>query len=222
MNDDGSPRMFSRIVRNYDRMNKLMSLGLDAGWRAKASAECSGLVLDLCCGTGEMAIASAGRGLSVIGLDGDIAMLVAARAKSGAIPLVRADATSLPFASASFDSVSIAWGIRNIPARGTALFEAMRVLRPGGKLVALESVLPDNPAVCLAFRLYARFIIPLLARLIGSDTSAYRYFARSVENFGPKRRFLKEMADAGFERPRAIALSFGLVILFTGKKAERF
>ncbi len=219
--DDGSPRMFSRIVRDYDRMNRLMSLGLDTGWRERAAAECAGLVLDLCCGTGDMALVSAIRGLPVIGLDGDMSMLRAARAKSPSLPLVLADATSLPFRAGSFDSLTIAWGIRNIRDRPLALSEASRVLRPGGKCVVLESVLPDNPLVRFAFRIYARFFVPLLARFTGADPGPYRYFAGSVERFGPKANFLGEMEGAGFERPRAVALSFGLVALFTGEAGEK-
>jgi len=210
--------MFSRIVRDYDRMNRLMSLGLDKAWRWRAAAECRGLVLDLCCGTGDMALASSKRGLSVIGLDGDMTMLRAARGKSEGMPLVLADATRLPFRNSSFDSVSVAWGIRNIPDRPAALSEAMRVLRPGGRCIVLESVLPGNPLLRFLFRLYARFWIPLLARLVGTDPSAYRYFAGSVERFGQKSAFLREMTAAGFERPRALDLSFGLVALFVGEK----
>lgn len=219
--DDGSPHMFSRIVRDYDRMNRLMSLGLDSGWRVRAAAECTGLVLDLCCGTGDMALASARRRLPVIGLDGDMSMLMAARAKSPSVPLVLADATSLPFKAGSFDSVTMAWGIRNIRDRGLALREASRVLRPGGRCVVLESVLPDNPLVRLVFRIYARLFVPLIARLIGTDPGPYRYFAGSVECFGPKKNFLGEMGEAGFERTRIVALSFGLVALFTGKTGEK-
>jgi|YNPNPStandDraft_1061719.scaffolds.fasta_scaffold09702_3 demethylmenaquinone methyltransferase/2-methoxy-6-polyprenyl-1,4-benzoquinol methylase len=210
--------MFSRILRNYDRMNRLMSLGLDKLWRQKAAAECRGKVLDLCCGTGDMALASEKRGLSVIGLDGDTAILSAAREKLHRARLVLADATSLPFKDGSFDSVTVAWGIRNIPNRQKALSEAVRVLRPGGRYIVLESVMPTNPAVRFLFRLYMRLWIPILARLVGTDPSAYRYFARSVERFGHKSAFLREMADAGFERPRARDLSFGLAVLFTGEK----
>ncbi len=219
--DDGSPRMFSRIVRNYDRMNRLMSLGLDRAWRGRAAAECAGFVLDLCSGSGDMAIAVAKRGLPVVGLDGDMAMLRAARTKTRGIPLVLADATCLPFRSASFDSVTIAWGIRNIPERALALKEALRVLRPGGKYVVLESVLPENPFVRFAFRIYTRFFVPFLARLVGTYVPAYRYFAGSVERFGPKETFLNEIKTAGFEQPHALALSFGLVSLFTGRVGEK-
>lgn len=218
--NDGSPLMFSRIVRDYDRMNRLMSLGMDRAWRERAAADCEGLVLDLCCGTGDMAIASKKRGLSVIGLDGNMAMLRAARRKSPGLPLVLADAQCLPFKDSSFDSATIAWGIRNIPERNLALREAIRILRPGGKLVVLDSVLPGNPFVRFLFRLYAVIWIPILARLIRADLPAYRYFVGSVERFGQKINFLGEMKAAGFERAQALDLSFGLVAMFTGNTGE--
>jgi len=213
--------MFSRIVRDYDLMNRLMSLGLDRAWRGRAAAECGGLVLDLCCGTGDMAMASGKRGLPVVGLDGDMAMLRAARAKSRDLPLVLADATCLPFRDGSFDSATIAWGIRNIPERKLALREAIRVLKPGGRFVVLDSVLPGNPFVRMVFRVYVRIWIPILARLTGADPLAYRYFAGSVERFGQKANFLREMKAAGFEGARALDLSFGLVALFTGNTGEK-
>jgi demethylmenaquinone methyltransferase/2-methoxy-6-polyprenyl-1,4-benzoquinol methylase len=168
-----------------------------------------------------MAMASGKRGLPIIGLDGDMAMLRAAREKAGDAPLVLADATCLPFRDGSFDSATIAWGIRNIPERNLALREAIRVLRPGGKFVVLDSVLPGNPFVRFLFRVYARFWIPFLAKAMGADPPVYRYFAGSVERFGQKTGFLHEMKAAGFERARALDLSFGLVALFTGNTGEK-
>ncbi|MEO0179788.1 MAG: ubiquinone/menaquinone biosynthesis methyltransferase [candidate division WOR-3 bacterium] len=216
--NDGSPRMFSGIVRAYDRMNRLMSLGMDKAWRRLAARDCSGSVLDLCSGTGDMAISVKANGLSVIGLDGDMNMLRAMRLKAPHIPSVIADALCLPFRDGSFDSVTVAWGMRNLPDRRQALREIARVLRPGGRLIVLDSVLPENPAIRLLFRVYARFWIPFLARLLRTDPSAYSYFARSVEGFGPRGNFLKEMGEVGFEGARAIALSFGLIALFKGER----
>jgi len=214
--------MFDRITPAYDRMNRLMSLGMDGSWRSlavRASGVAPGdAALDVCCGTGDLAIelldAVSTRG-RVVGLDFSPAMLEAARRKSSQVEWVRGDALALPFAAGEFAGATIGFGMRNLsdPLRGFA--ELGRVVRPGGRVVCLELTPPPAWAAPFA-RLWTDRAVPLLGRLIARETDAYRYLPASVHRFPPAEELAAVMGRAGLRRVRFRRLSGGAVAVHVG------
>jgi len=214
--------MFDRITPAYDRMNRLMSLGMDGSWRSlavRASGVAPGdAALDVCCGTGDLAIelldavSTCGR---VVGLDFSPAMLEAARRKSSQVEWVRGDALALPFAAGEFAAATIGFGMRNLsdPLRGFA--ELGRVVRPGGRVVCLELTPPPAWAAPFA-RLWTDRAVPLLGRLIARETDAYRYLPASVHRFPPAEELAAVMGRAGLRRVRFRRLSGGAVAVHVG------
>ncbi len=214
---NGSPGMFGDISSRYDLLNRVISLGLDVLWRKKAATLCRGRVLDACCGTGDMAAAIESAGLDVVASDASWEMLNRARQRHPDMNLVLADAQKLCFQDESFDTVSMAWGLRNLPDKKAGLTEAFRVLKPGGRIVVLDSCTPENPTRPF-FRFYTHGLVPLMAALFGADPGAYKYLARSIDSFGPRSEIKAMFQRAGFERVRVIDLNFGLAVLITGEK----
>jgi demethylmenaquinone methyltransferase/2-methoxy-6-polyprenyl-1,4-benzoquinol methylase len=230
--------MFDAIAGRYDLLNHLLSLGLDRRWRARAVAELQladgERLLDLCTGTGDLAIAAADRSgsdrgagprpLQVIGLDFAPAMLAIAHAKIRArgfqarIPLVRGDATALPVANASCDAASIGFGIRNVDRPERAIAELARVLRPGGRLAILEFGFPTIPGIRALYRLYFRRLLPLIGRAVSRHDEAYSYLPASVEAFQSPQAFSRMLESAGFARVRTVPLTLGIVYLFVATR----
>ena len=198
--------MFDRITPSYDRMNRVMSMGMDGAWRARA-VRCAGLApgssaLDVCCGTGDLAIAlldavsTRGR---VVGLDFSERMLEAASAKSSQVEWLRGDALDLPFANGEFDACTVGFGVRNLPDIERGFHEMARVVRPGGRVVCLE--LTEPPRLVAPFaRLWTDRGVPLLGRLIARETDAYRYLPASVHRFPPADELAAIMRSAGLDR----------------------
>lgn len=226
--------MFDGIAGRYDLLNHLLSLGLDRRWRARAVAEMrladGERLLDLCTGTGDLAIAAAERGAggpgpaTVVGVDFAAAMLRIARDKVHArglrsrIALVRGDATALPAADASFDAAAIGFGIRNVEHPERAISELARVLRPGGRLAILEFGFPKIPGIRALYRLYFRRLLPLIGRAVSRHDDAYSYLPASVEAFQSPEAFSRLLESAGFTRVQAVPLTLGIVYLFTGSR----
>lgn len=220
-------KMFAAIAGRYDLNNRLHSFGRDQAWRRKAVALCgiqpTDDVLDCACGTGDLTMAFArARPRTVTGLDFTAEMLEIAKLKSAmpaATPaFIQGDAMNLPFADASFDVVSIAWGIRNVAEPSKALREFRRVLRPGGRLCVLEFSEPRNRAMRAMNRLYTAKIMPCTATLIARDRSgAYRYLPRSVEDFPQPEAFATLIEQAGFLRPMMHPLTFGVCTIYLAR-----
>lgn len=214
--------MFDRITPGYDRMNRVMSLGMDGRWRARA-VRAAGVgrgdrAVDVCCGTGDLAIAlldavsTRGR---VVGVDFSERMLEAARAKSSQVEWVRGDALDLPFADAEFDAATIGFGMRNLADPGRGFAELRRVVRPGGRVVCLE--LTEPPAMVAPFaRLWTDRAVPALGRVLARERDAYRYLPASVHRFPPAAELAAIMRAAGLERVGFRRLSGGAVALHAG------
>lgn len=228
--------MFDSIARRYDLLNHVLSAGLDQRWRRRAvrALELTGTetVLDLCTGTGDLALALAGtapgggRGFArrVIGVDFAGEMLRRARGKIARpqvpprITLIRGDATSIPIAGASMDAATVAFGIRNVvdPARGCR--ELHRVLRPGGRLVVLEFGRPVVPGITVLYRWYFRYLLPLVGRFVSKHREAYSYLPASVESFPTGADFDRLLRENGFSEARHVSLSLGIVYMYVAVK----
>ena len=233
--------MFDRIAGVYDRMNHVMSAGLDRRWRARAvvraELEPGQSALDVCCGTGdltfELARAVGARG-RVVGCDFSEGMLELAREKeldrrgarpesngaSGALAPVEfewADALALPYGDESFDAVTVGFGVRNLADLDAGLAELTRVLRPGGRLVILEITQPRRPPLSTFFSLWFDRIVPLLGRAAG-DPQAYSYLPDSVRSFPPPEGLGRLMDEAGLERVRWLILAGGIIAIHSGAR----
>jgi demethylmenaquinone methyltransferase / 2-methoxy-6-polyprenyl-1,4-benzoquinol methylase len=211
--------MFDRIAPVYDLMNRAMSLGLDVRWRrmtARAAVRSGDQVLDVCCGTGDLALADHEAGGNVTGLDFSERMLVRARRKSDAIEWVRGDATELPFPEDTFDAVTVGFGVRNLEDLESGLRELARVLRPGGRLGCLEITRPTG-ALRPFFRLWFDGLVPLAGRVLPGG-SAYTYLPASVKRFPGPEDLAAVMERAGFSTIRWKLLGGGIVALHTAVK----
>ena len=221
--------MFGEIAPRYDFLNRLLSFGIDRSWRRRAVRRAvsspGGRVLDLCCGTGDLALELAAAGAEVHGADFTGPMLVRAHEKAaapkrkGAAPAwVRADAMALPYADASFDAVTIAFGIRNVVDPRAALAECRRVLRPGGSLLVLEFFPIRNRLWKAVFGFYFAKVLPLLARVVRAGrTGAYTYLPASVEEFAQVEEFRGWMEEAGLDEVEDRPLTGGVARLVVGR-----
>ena len=213
---EGVRTMFDRIAPVYDVMNHVMTVGLDRRWRrltVEAVVQPGARVLDACCGTGDLAIAAEREGGIVTGLDFSSEMLVRARRKSSTIDWDQGDVLALPYASGSFDAVTVGFGVRNVADLRAGLFELRRVLRPGGRLAILEITQPRGPLKPF-FSLWFDRIVPLLGRVLPGGR-AYTYLPASVRRF-PGADDLSALVDeAGFEGTRFRLLGGSIVALHT-------
>jgi demethylmenaquinone methyltransferase/2-methoxy-6-polyprenyl-1,4-benzoquinol methylase len=222
--------MFDRIAGVYDLMNTAMTAGLHHRWRDRA-ADLAGLeagdrALDVCCGTGDLALALAprvGPEGSVIGADFSEPMLELARRKAaergvGQVTFEWADALELPYRDAEFEAVTVGFGVRNLADLGAGLAEMARVLRPGGRLVILEITQPHRPPLSTFYSLWFDRIVPLLGTLAG-DREAYTYLPESVKRFPAPEALAAEMDEAGLERIRYTVLAGGIIAIHSGVRA---
>ena len=226
-------RMFDRIAHRYDLLNRLLSFGRDVAWRkelARHVPDRPGLhVLDLATGTADvlLSVCEARPGVEKgVGLDPSWEMLIRGRDKivrrglGGKLGLVRGDAAGLGLAGASFDVVTISFGIRNVEDVDTALREMRRILRVGGRALVLEFSLPGNRLFRSFYLWYFRHVLPRVGGLTSGDAYAYRYLNTTVETFPHGQAFCDLMAEAGFDDVRAHPLTFGIATLYVGEKSE--
>jgi demethylmenaquinone methyltransferase/2-methoxy-6-polyprenyl-1,4-benzoquinol methylase len=220
--------MFDRIAPRYDLLNRLLSFRRDVAWRRamiRALPDGDDLrVLDLATGTADVLLAMCRgerRVAQAIGVDKSAGMLALGRQKAmhvAAARFVHGDAQALSFADRSFDAVTIAFGIRNVPNVSAALFEMNRLLRPGGRALILEFSTPANPLFRGIYNIYFRHMLPRVGGLVSGDAQAYRYLNESAEAFPSGEAFAALMRDAGFTRVSARPLTFGIATLYTGDK----
>jgi demethylmenaquinone methyltransferase/2-methoxy-6-polyprenyl-1,4-benzoquinol methylase len=210
--------MFDRIAPRYELVNRVMTLGLDAGWRRRAVRELQldpgARVVDLGCGTGDLCRVLGRAGLRAVGVDMAAGML--ARAHTAA-PLVRADALQLPLRDASVDGAVSGFALRNVVDIAACFGEAARVIRPGGRAVFLEVSEPPNPVVRFAHSLYFRRIVPMVGGLL-SDRKAYRYLPASTAYLPAPDELLALLTAAGFSQCRRVQLGMGAAQLLIGTR----
>jgi demethylmenaquinone methyltransferase/2-methoxy-6-polyprenyl-1,4-benzoquinol methylase len=225
-NGQAIQEMFSEVAPRYDLLNHLLSASLDRVWRRKAATLLSEAgpepLLDLCCGTGDQALALARSSSCVLAADFCVPMLALARQKyaggNGAAPRgLAADTLVLPFPDGRFAGVTVSFGLRNVAALGTALNEIRRVLKPGGQLVVLEFALPRAPIIKTAYRFYFHHVLPRIGRLISLSEGAYQYLPDSVTNFPQRDEMTRRMIEAGFSSATWKDLAAGVVCLYEAR-----
>lgn len=222
--------MFDNIAPAYDFMNRAMTLGIDRSWRRKVvKAATDGSprsILDVATGTGDLAIqlARAAGGASVTGIDLSEGMLAVGRRKVAEagldrrVTLIQGDCLALPFPDGAFDTVTVAFGVRNFEHLDRGYAEMARVLRPGGKLIVLELSVPTSPLVRPFYRLYTRGIIPLLGRMVSSDSRAYTYLPESIAAMPQGEKMLSLMREARLSSPSLRRLTLGVATIYTATK----
>ena len=229
---DKTEILFDAIAPTYDRLNHILSLGIDRLWRRRSlrwvlDRKQPQRILDIACGTGDYSIAIARHahpGTQVLGLDLTEGMLQVMRCKvarqglSGRISTMQGNAEQLQFVEDSFDRATIAFGIRNFEHREQALHEILRVLRPGGRLVILELSMPTIPVVRGLYRLYFTRLLPLVGGWVSGNRAAYRYLPASVIAFPGKKEWMSVMRACGYRNVRHKAFSLGICRMYIGEK----
>ncbi len=216
--------MFERIAKSYDRLNRLLSIGIDQRWRSRAVALAAqapaGPLLDLCAGTMDMTalLVRARPGDRVVAVDFSPVMLELGRRKATSAEVVEADVTNLPFANGTFSAVVCAFGVRNLADPIADLREVPRVLRPGGLFVTLELFRPTLLAARAFHRAYAGLILPLVGGLISGDRGAYRYLARSMAGFLRRDQYERGLLQLGFENIYGFDLSWGVASIVSARR----
>ena len=218
---EGVKTMFDRIAPVYDAMNRVMTMGLDQRWRrltAELAVREGDRVLDACCGTGDLALADLKAGAaSVVGVDFSPRMLERARRKSDAVEWLEGDMLALPFDDASFDAVTVGFGVRNVEDLEAGLRELRRVLKPGGRLGVLEITRPRG-FLRPFFRFWFDVLVPLLGKVLPGGR-AYTYLPASVRRFPGPDDLQAVMERAGFGSVTYRLLAGGIVALHVGEVA---
>jgi demethylmenaquinone methyltransferase/2-methoxy-6-polyprenyl-1,4-benzoquinol methylase len=222
--------VFSRVASKYDVMNDLMSAGVHRLWKDAMmdwlAPRPGQRLIDVAGGTGDIAFRFLTRapGASAVVVDLTEPMLVEGRARAeaaamgGALDWVVGDAMALPFADASFDVYTISFGIRNVTRIETALAEAHRVLRPGGRLMVLEFSRMVSPPLQWAYDRYSFNVIPVMGQIVAGDRDSYQYLVESIRRFPEQERFAGMIREAGFGQVRFRNLSMGIAALHSGWK----
>jgi demethylmenaquinone methyltransferase/2-methoxy-6-polyprenyl-1,4-benzoquinol methylase len=222
--------MFDRIAGVYDLMNSAMTAGLHHQWRQRAvdraEVEPGSDALDVCCGTGDLALElrrRIGPDGRVVGCDFSDAMLELARRKSGELGLPVefgwADALKLPYGDDSFDAVTIGFGARNLADLPRGLAEMARVLRPGGRLVILEITRPQREPLASFYSVWFDRVVPMIGSIAG-DSDAYSYLPNSVRTFPEPEALAGLMDTAGFDRIRWLLLAGGIIAIHSGVRKQ--
>jgi len=223
--------VFSSIATKYDKLNTILTLNIDKLWRKNAVRLCAikenDLVLDLCCGTGKMIefeCTAVGVNTEVIGLDFNQEMINVCYMKLNQsinnynFNLIKGDAMELPFEDNTFNNITIAFGLRNIPDKLKAISEMYRVLKPGGKVVCLELSKPEMPIFRNIYNVYFSFVLPVIGYLGTRDKAAYYYLRDSVNGFMTKNQLKNEFKNIGFENSGFRSLSCGIASIHYGIK----
>jgi len=211
--------MFDRIAGRYDLVNRVMTFGLDVGWRRRAVRELrlpgGALVADLACGTGDLCTELRRNGYRAVGFDFSLGMLRAATTEA---PLVAADVLRLPLRDHSVDGATCGFALRNVADLAALFAEVGRVVRPGGRIALLEASQPEHPVLRAGHAIYFGRIVPLIGGAL-SDRDAYRYLPESLGYLPPPSTILSMLADAGFPDVKRARLLGGAAQLLVGTRA---
>ncbi|MEA2557564.1 MAG: demethylmenaquinone methyltransferase / 2-methoxy-6-polyprenyl,4-benzoquinol methylase [Actinomycetota bacterium] len=212
--------LFDTISGRYDLVNRVMTLGLDAGWRRRAVRElglpADSLVADLACGTGDLCREAAAAGFRPVGFDFSHGMLRAARTPAR---LVQADILRLPLRDASIDGATCGFALRNVVDLGEFFAELARVVRPGGRIALLDASTPDNPVLRAGHGMYFNHVVPFIGGVL-SNRPAYAYLPKSMAYLPPPGGMLSMLRFAGFPDVRRHQLTGGLTQLFVATRAN--
>lgn len=221
--------MFNGIAQNYDALNRVISFGIDISWRKKVVALIEATnpknVLDIATGTGDLAIHLAEtRAEKIIGLDLSPGMLsvgiekVAQKNLSHKIDMIIGDSEALPFETGSIDAVTVAFGVRNFENLALGLSEILRVLKPKGTLVILETSVPEKTPFKQGYVLYTKNLLPLIGRLFSKDKSAYSYLSESAAQFPYGISFNNILKEIGFTTVVHHPQTFGVATIYQAVK----
>ena len=228
---EGIRKLFDNIAPDYDKLNHILSLNIDKGWRKKAVREIADIdkpikVLDVACGTADFTIEiarKAASGSEVTGVDISEGMLAVGKEKiqkaGVSAELYITDCEALPYEDRTFDRISVGFGVRNFEHLDIGLKEMYRVLKPEGKLVILELSVPSNPVIRWCYKLYFLKILPAIGGLVSGDRGAYEYLPASVLRFPAPDKFIQMMNSAGFDTVEHTPLTFGICRMYVGKKS---
>ena len=227
---EGIRKLFDNIAPDYDKLNHILSLNIDKGWRKKAVMEIVDTarpleILDVACGTGDFTIEIAQKAVSgskVTGIDLSEGMMKIGREKIKAAGvdavMVQGDCEALPYEDDTFHRISVGFGVRNFEHLDLGLQQMYRVLKPSGKLVVLELSVPANPVIRWCYKLYFLKILPSIGGWISGDRGAYEYLPASVLRFPAPQKFMAMMQDAGFGNVSHKSLTFGICRMYIGIK----
>lgn len=222
-------QMFNTISGNYDGLNRVISFGIDVKWRKKVLeivSKCNPeTVLDIATGTGDLAILmTQTKAKKVIGLDISAGMLEVGRKKiqdknlSNTIEMVLGDSESIPYPDNSFDAITVAFGVRNFENLEKGLGEILRVLKPNGTFVILETSVPEKTPFKQGYKFYSNNILPLIGKIFSNDDSAYQYLSESASVFPYGEALNNILRKVGFIEVKAMPQTFGVATIYSASK----
>lgn len=229
---EGIRALFDNIATDYDKLNHILSMNIDKGWRRKAVREIVDTneeleILDVACGTGDFTIEiaqKAAAGSKIIGIDLSEGMMEIGRRKirnAGVDAImVQGDCEQLPYKENTFHRISVGFGVRNFEHIERGLKEMHRVLRSNGKLVIVELSVPSNSFIRWCYKLYFLKILPTIGGWVSGNRGAYEYLPASVLRFPAPDKFIEMMQDAGFKNVRHKSLTFGICRMYIGVKTK--
>jgi len=213
--------MFDAIAGRYELVNRVMTFGMDIGWRRRSVRELrlpgGALVADLACGTGDLCRELSRNGYRALGFDFSFGMLAKATTD---VPFVQADVLRLPLADRSIDGATCGFALRNVVDLGAFFAEMARVVRPGGRISLLEASQPDGPVMRAGHAVYLRRVVPMIGGLL-SDREAYAYLPKSMAYLPPAPEMLAALRDAGFPDAERLQLSGGIAQVLAGTRVKR-
>lgn len=222
-------QMFDNISENYDGLNRVISLGIDVSWRKKVVKLVSEVnpkkILDIATGTGDLALMMTQLNPDkIVGLDISPGMLEVGKQKvnkanlSDKIEMVVGDSENIPFEDNTFDAITVSFGVRNFENLDKGLTEIYRVLRPGGKLVVLETSNPTKFPFKQGYKFYTNFILPVIGKLFSKDKVAYSYLSESANSFPFGEAFNNILTKNGFKNANSLPVTFGVASIYTSTK----
>ncbi len=226
----GIRKLFDNIAADYDKLNHILSLNIDKGWRRRAVRQIADVaeplrVLDVACGTADFTIEIARKlvdGSKVVGVDISEGMMQIGRDKVAkaavAADIVQGDCEALVFDDNSFDRVTVAFGVRNFENLMQCLGEMNRVLKSGGKMVVLELSIPSNAFIRWCYKLYFFRILPVVGGWLSGNRAAYEYLPASVQRFPAPENFISMINEAGFKEAKLSSFTFGICRMYVAYK----